>query len=85
MSTQLRLLLAAEGAASPTQDPLLVHRLDEGSGTSFARPLWNGKAQVEEIELDTPSGHIQGLTVRLYSTTTRQWSLYWANQKLGHM
>jgi len=57
----------------------------EGSGTSFARPLWNGKAQVEEIELDTPSGHIQGLTVRLYSTTTRQWSLYWANQKLGHM
>ncbi|HMJ51218.1 MAG TPA: hypothetical protein VK540_04060 [Polyangiaceae bacterium] len=57
----------------------------EGTGTSFARPLWNGKAQIEEFEGDTPQGHIDGLTLRLYSTTTRQWSLYWANQKIGHM
>jgi hypothetical protein len=57
----------------------------EGTGTSFARPLWNGKAQVEEFEVDTSAGHIQGLTLRLYSTTARQWSLYWANQKIGHM
>jgi hypothetical protein len=57
----------------------------EFSGTSVTRPLWNGKAQVNEVELDSPEGnHIEGLTVRLYSPTSHQWSINWANQKNGH-
>jgi hypothetical protein len=56
----------------------------EFAGTSVTRSLWNGKAQVEEFEVDSPvAGHIEGMTVRLYSPTSRQWSLYWANQKNG--
>lgn len=54
------------------------------SGTSVTRPLWDGKAQVEEMEVDGPGGlHIEGMTVRLYAAATRQWSLNWANQKTG--
>jgi len=61
------------------------HDWIEFSGTSVTRPLWNGKAQVEEFEVDSAAvGHIEGMTVRLYSTTTHQWSLNWANQKTGH-
>jgi hypothetical protein len=57
----------------------------EFAGTSVTRPAWDGKAQVEELEVDSPTaGHIEGLTVRLYSPTSHQWSLYWANQKNGH-
>ena len=56
----------------------------EFSGTSITRPLWDGKSQVEEFEVDAPdAGHIEGMTVRLYSPSSRQWSLYWANQKNG--
>ncbi|HEY1558831.1 MAG TPA: hypothetical protein VGF94_28605 [Kofleriaceae bacterium] len=68
----------------------LAHRLHgshewlEFDGTSVTRPAWDGKAQLEEFEGDSPkAGHIEGMTVRLYSTTAHQWSLYWANQKNG--
>lgn len=56
----------------------------EFTGTSTTRPLWDGKSQVEEFEVDSPVvGHIEGMTLRLYSPTSHQWSLYWANQKNG--
>lgn len=56
----------------------------EFDGTSVTMPLWNGKSQVEQFEVDAPGGnHIEGMTVRLYSPTSHQWSLYWANQKNG--
>jgi hypothetical protein len=61
------------------------HEWSEFEGTSVTRPLWNGRAQVEEFEADSPVvGHIEGMTVRLYSPTAHQWSLNWANQKNGH-
>jgi hypothetical protein len=61
------------------------HDWVEFSGTSVTRPAWNGKAQVEEFEVDSSVvGHIEGMTVRLYSTASHQWSLNWANQKNGH-
>jgi len=47
--------------------------------------LWGGKAQVEEMEVDSPAvGHLEGMTVRLYDPKSHQWSLNWANQKNGH-
>ena len=56
----------------------------ELAGASTTRPLWDGKAQVEELEIDSPTaGHIEGMTVRLYSPTSHQWSLNWANAKTG--
>jgi hypothetical protein len=55
----------------------------EFEGTSVARKIWGGRANVDEGELDDPSGHIQGMTLRLYDPTTRLWSLYWATSKQG--
>jgi hypothetical protein len=56
----------------------------EFEGTSVTRTVWDGKAQLEELETDSPAaGHIEGLTLRLYDPQSHQWSLYWANSKGG--
>jgi hypothetical protein len=54
-------------------------------GTSVTRKVWDGRSQIEEFETDSPSGHIEGLTLRLYNPQSHQWSLYWANSKDGRM
>ena len=54
-------------------------------GTSVARKVWGGRANMDEFETDGAAGHIEGLTVRLYNPETHQWSLYWANSKDGNM
>lgn len=67
----------------------LVHPLTgskewiEFDGTGVCRPIWNGNAQIDELEVDGPNGHIQGLTLRLYNPVAHQWSLNWANAKSG--
>jgi hypothetical protein len=50
-------------------------------GTSVTRKVWDGRANLEEFETDSPTGHIEGLTLRVYNPQTRQWSIYWANSK----
>jgi hypothetical protein len=55
----------------------------EFDGTFIARRVWDGRAIIEEVELDSPGGHIEGLTLRLYNAQTHQWSIYWANSKNG--
>jgi hypothetical protein len=55
----------------------------EFEGTAVARKIWGGRANIDEYEADTPSGHIQGLTLRLYDPKAKQWSLYWANSAKG--
>ena len=47
--------------------------------TSVARHIWNGRASMDDLECDTPKGHVQGMTLRLYNPESRQWSLYWVN------
>ena len=68
----------------------LDHRLTgstawvEFDGTSVTRKVWDGRADLEEFETDSPAGgNIEGLTLRLYDPQTHQWSLYWANSKDG--
>ena len=56
---------------------------DEFTGTVLARPIWGGKANTDEYEADSPLGHIQGMTLRLYDPKSQQWSLYWANSANG--
>jgi hypothetical protein len=53
----------------------------EFDGTSVTRKVWDGRADLEEFETDGSTGHLEGLTLRLYNPQTRQWSLYWANSK----
>lgn len=55
----------------------------EFDGIDVARKVWDGRANVDELELDGPTGHIEGLTLRLYNPQSHQWSLYWANGKTG--
>jgi hypothetical protein len=38
---------------------------------------------MDEFEADTPSGHIEGMTVRLYNADTRQWSIYLSGGESG--
>ena len=38
---------------------------------------------MDEFEADTPSGHIEGMTIRTYDTKSHQWSIYWSNQASG--
>ena len=56
---------------------------EEFDGTVVARHIWDGNANIDEYEADSPSGHIQGMTLRLYNPASEQWSLYWANSKNG--
>jgi hypothetical protein len=56
---------------------------DEFDGTVIARPIWDGKANVDEFEADSTTGHIQGMTLRLFDPKSQQWSIYWANSANG--
>jgi hypothetical protein len=56
---------------------------DEFDGTVVARQVWGGRANMDEYEADSPSGHIQGMTLRLYNPKTQQWSLNWSNSASG--
>jgi hypothetical protein len=67
----------------------LVHPLTgsttwvEFDGTTVTRKLWDGRAQIEEFETAGTSGHVEGLTLRLYRPEAHQWYIYWANGKDG--
>jgi hypothetical protein len=56
---------------------------EEFEGTAVARKIWGGAGNVDEYEADSPSGRIQGMTVRLYNPNSQQWSIYWANSANG--
>jgi hypothetical protein len=55
----------------------------QGSGTVSTRKVWNGRASLEELTIETSAGHLEGLALRLYNPKTHQWRLYWANSKKG--
>jgi len=54
------------------------HAWEEFAGTSVARQVLGGLGNIDEITLERASGRQEGLTLRLYDPTARQWSLYWA-------
>jgi hypothetical protein len=67
----------------------LVHPLSgsttwvELDGTTVVRKVWNGRANLAELETDVASGHLEVLSLRLYDPQSRQWSLNTANIKSG--
>jgi len=52
-----------------------------GAGDCF--PLWNGRANLDTLVVDSPTGKIEGLTLRLFDPKVKVWRLYWANSKDG--
>jgi hypothetical protein len=55
----------------------------EYEGTSVVRKVWNGRANLLELEVDGPAGHLEGLGLRLYNPDSHQWSLNYSNSKIG--
>ena len=55
----------------------------EYDGTSVVKKILNGKANLVELVVDGPAGHIEGLSLRLYNPEARQWSLNFANVNGG--
>jgi hypothetical protein len=55
----------------------------EFDGIDVDRNILNGKANIDELAVDGPTGHVEGITLRLYNPGSHQWSLYWANGKAG--
>lgn len=55
----------------------------EYEGTSVVRKVWDGRANLVELEAEGPAGHFQGLSLRLYNPDARQWSLNFSNSKGG--
>lgn len=54
-------------------------------GTKVARPIWGGKALIEEIEADGPNGHWQAANLFLYDAAAGQWSQNYADSSVGRM
>jgi hypothetical protein len=44
-------------------------------GTLVARKVWDGRAQLEELEADGPAGHMEDALLFLYNPQSHQWSL----------
>jgi len=55
----------------------------ECTGVSLVRKVWDGRANLLELEADCPNGHLEGLSLRLYSSQSRQWSLNFSNSSGG--
>lgn len=52
-------------------------------GISVVRPVWQGRANLGELQVTGPAGAITGLSLRLYDPASRQWRISWANQSNG--
>jgi hypothetical protein len=57
----------------------------ELNGTSVLHPLWNGRANVGELEVANTTTAIEGLSLRLYDPATQQWNIYFANGRGGRL
>jgi hypothetical protein len=47
------------------------------------RKIWGGRANLEELEVDGPKGHWEGLNLCLFNPKSQQWSQYFINSQRG--
>jgi hypothetical protein len=57
----------------------------EYEGTTAVRTVWDGRANLVELDVDGSAGRIQALSLRLYDPESRQWSLHSASSGSGTM
>lgn len=57
----------------------------EMNGTVTVRKIWDGRGQLEEIDADGSTGHLQGLTLFLYNPQSHQWSQDFASIQDGSL
>src|ERR1700733_8623468 len=67
----------------------LLHPLSDShtwvkyEGTIVVHKVWNGRANLVELEADGSAGHFEGLSLRLYNPQSHQWSLNFASSRAG--
>jgi hypothetical protein len=52
-------------------------------GTHVVYRVWDDWANIGQLEVDGPGGHIEDLALRLYDRKSRQWRVYFANSQSG--
>ncbi|HEY7638976.1 MAG TPA: hypothetical protein VH814_04565 [Steroidobacteraceae bacterium] len=57
----------------------------EYEGTTVVTKVWDGRANLVELEVQGPAGAIEALSLRLYNPDSRQWSLNFSNSRIGTM
>ena len=57
----------------------------EYEGTSVVRPVWDGRANLGELDVAGPAGRIVGLSLRLFDPVSEQWRIHWANSNDGNI
>jgi hypothetical protein len=55
----------------------------EYQGRTVVRKVWDGRANLVELEADGEAGNLEILCLRLYDPKTHQWSLNYANSAGG--
>ena len=55
----------------------------EYSGTTAVTKVWNGGANLVELDVTGPAGRIEGLSLRLYEPDTQRWTLNFSNRASG--
>jgi len=53
----------------------------EYDGTTVVSKVWNGRANLAELEADGSAGHLEVLSLRLYDPQAHQWSLNAASSR----
>jgi hypothetical protein len=74
--TQLRLLVSPLSATPEWA---------EYTGTSVVTKVWDGDANLVELDATGARGRIRALSLRLYNPATGQWSLNFSNARAGTM
>ena len=55
----------------------------EYRGTTVVRPVWDGLANLVELDVSGSAGRIQALSLRLYDPASGEWSLHTASVRGG--
>jgi ketosteroid isomerase-like protein len=55
----------------------------EMEATVVVRKVWDGRANLMELEADTPTGHLEELNLRLYNPQSHRWSFNFATSSDG--
>lgn len=57
----------------------------EYEGVSEVTPILDGRANLVELRVEGTTGRIEGMSLRLYDTGARQWTLNFANVRTGRL
>ena len=57
----------------------------ELEGTSVVRKVWDGRANLGELNVSNATTRLEGMSLRLYDPESREWSIFWANSRDGSL